>query len=455
VLHLSHTYAAGDWVAQGLEGGADGYLVQPTEPRVLLATIHSLLRARNAESRLRETNRRLQDVLAEREELLRREAEARKEAEQANVLKDQFLATLSHELRTPLNAIVGWTHVLRTASDDDALRERAIDVISRNSRLQARLIEEILDVSRIVSGKLALKLREVDWMAVLEAAVEAVRPAAEAKGLAVEVVIERVPMGVDGDPMRLQQVVTNLVGNAVKFSETGRIELRLGMDEGHVRLTVSDEGDGIPPEFLPHVFERFRQADSSPSRTQTGLGLGLTIVRHIVEMHGGSVRAENRGDRRGARFTVTLPLQPSRAPQAAAPARPAAARRVLAGGRVLVVDDDPDSLSLIETVLRRHEAQVALARSAAEARQALQAGPVDVVLCDIGMPGEHGLEFVQWLRAQPEHSGIRVLALTAYAGDADRERALSAGFDAYVTKPVEIDALVARVAEALGPAAPQ
>jgi signal transduction histidine kinase len=455
VLHLSHTYAAGDWVAQGLEGGADGYLIQPTEPRVLLATIHSLLRARTAETKLRETNRRLQDVLAEREELLRREAEARRDAEEANVLKDQFLATLSHELRTPLNAIVGWIHVLRTAPDDEALRGRAIDVIARNSRMQARLIEEILDVSRIVSGKLALNLREVDWMQVLEGAVEAVRPAAEAKGLQLELVAEHVPAGVEGDPVRLQQVVSNLLGNAVKFSGGGRVELRLGVDGEHVRLAVSDEGGGIPEAFLPHVFERFRQADSSASRTQPGLGLGLTIVRHIVEMHGGSVRAENRGDRRGARFTVLLPLRaaPVR-PAAAAPARASATRDALAGRQVLIVDDDEDGLTLVETVLARHQARVTRARSADEARAALLASPPDVIVCDIGMPGEHGLDFVQWVRQQPHLERLPVVALTAYAGEGDREKGLSAGFDAYVTKPVEVDALIVRLAEVLaaGPA---
>lgn len=453
VLHLSHTYAAGDWVALGLEGGADGYLIQPTEPRVLVATIRALLRARKAEMQLRETNRRLQEVLTERELLLRREAEARREAEDANALKDQFLATLSHELRTPLNAIVGWIHVLRTAGDDEALRDRAIEVITRNSRMQARLVEEILDVSRIVSGKLALSLRPVDWVQIVDAAVEAIRPAAEARGLRVEVVAERIPVAAEGDAVRLQQVVTNLLSNAVKFSQRGRIEVRLARHGSDVRLTVEDEGIGIEPDFMPHLFERFRQADPTPARTQPGLGLGLTIVRHIVELHGGTVAAENREGAQGARFIVHVPLRPAgtaaREDAASEDAAPAPERITLQGRRVLVVEDDPDSLDFITAVLLRESALVTSVRSAAEAREALARAGADLILCDIGMPGEHGLSFVHWLREQADVSWVPVVALTAYAGEADREKGLLAGFDAYVTKPFEPEALLLRLTAVL------
>jgi signal transduction histidine kinase len=451
VLHLSHTYGAGDKVAEGLDGGADGYLTQPAEPRVLLATIRALLRARTAETQLRTANRRLEEVLAEREDLLRREAEARQAAEEASALKDQFLATLSHELRTPLNAIIGWIHVLGTAGDDEAMRGRAIEVIGRNARQQARLIEEILDVSRIVSGKLSLAVRDLDWVQTVEAAVEAVRPGAEAKGLRVEVVLERVPAAAQGDPGRLQQVISNLLSNAVKFSERGRIEVRLGVEGSHVRLSVADEGVGMDSGFLPFAFERFRQEDASPSRTQPGLGLGLTIVRHLVERHGGTVAAESAGPGRGARFTVRVPLAVRREVEGPAEVETGREQRrgSVGGLSVLVVENDADGLNLIDTVLQREGARVALAASAAEARSALQAEVPDAILCDIGMPGEHGLDFAAWVRSQPAMDGVTLVALTAYASDDDRARGLAAGFDLYVTKPFDPEELLRSMAEVM------
>jgi signal transduction histidine kinase len=451
VLHLSHTYGAGDKVAEGLDGGADAYLTQPAEPRVLLATIRALLRARTAETQLRTANRRLEEVLAEREDLLRREADARRAAEEASALKDQFLATLSHELRTPLNAIIGWIHVLGTAADDETMRTRAIEVIGRNARQQARLIEEILDVSRIVSGKLSLAVRDLDWVQTVEAAVEAVRPAAEAKGLRVEVVLERVPAAAQGDPGRLQQVISNLLSNAVKFSERGRIELRLGIEGSHVRLSVADEGVGMDAGFLPFAFERFRQEDASPSRTQPGLGLGLTIVRHLVELHGGTVAAESAGPGRGARFTVRVPLAVRHEVEPAEVDTGREQRRGSVDGlSVLVVDNDADGLNLIDTVLKREGARVALAASAAEARAALQAEAPDAILCDIGMPGEHGLDFAAWVRSQRALDAVTLVALTAYASDDDRARGLAAGFDLYVTKPFDPEELLRSMAELMG-----
>jgi signal transduction histidine kinase len=454
VLHVSHTHAASEWVAQGLDGGADAYLIEPFEPPVLLATIRALLRARTAEMELRSANRRLEELLAEREELLRREADARRDAEEANALKDQFLATLSHELRTPLNAITGWIHVLRTTADDEALRARAIDVIARNARQQARLIEEILDVSRIVSGKLSLALRDVDWVQLVETAVETVRPAAEVKGLRVEVVLERVPVRAQGDPVRLQQVIANLLSNAVKFSERGRVEVRLGVEEGRAVLSVSDEGIGMPAEFLPQAFERFRQADAGPGRSQPGLGLGLTIVRHLVELHGGSVAAHSAGPGQGSRLVVRIPLSvpaPAFGAAAAAGRVEPPPRASVRGRRLLLVDNDSDSLQLVGTVLRREGAEVALAPSAAEAREAIRQHLPDLIVCDIGMPGEDGLEFVGWLRSNPATSRVTLVALTAYAGEGDRERGLAAGFDAYITKPFDPDELLRRLAELLSP----
>jgi len=562
VVHISYAHASSDSEAQGLDQGADGYLTEPVDPNVLLATLRSMLRARAAEMQLRASHRRLEEVLdsmseayvsldaegrvrevnaaglryfgstseslagrvfwdefpqargglmhrlclealadgqqrhaeipstvqgdrwfechlyprgdrveiygfdvterrrsaAEREELLRREADARRLAEQANVVKDQFLATLSHELRTPLNAIVGWTHLLRASPDDPALRERAVDVIARNSHVQVRLIDEILDVSRIVSGKLTLDEKVVDWRQVVEAAAEAARPAAEAKGLELEVVIEDAPVGAVGDPERLQQVAWNLLSNAIKFSESGRVEVRLGSHLDRLRLTVSDQGSGIDPDFLPQVFERFRQGDATASRTQGGLGLGLAIVRQLVEMHGGRVTAESPGRGRGSVFTVDLPLRPPLADVAAGPAAalpiaggvreaPAPSVGALNGRHILIVENDPDGQALLETVLRRQGARVSLAVSAAEARELITAETPEAIVCDIGMPGESGLSLVQWLRARRPR--VPALALTAYASEGDRARGLEAGFDAYLTKPFEPEDLLRRLAAAL------
>jgi CheY-like chemotaxis protein len=331
-----------------------------------------------------------------------------------------------------------------------------VEVIARNARQQARLIEEILDVSRIVSGKLSLTVRDIDWVQLVESAVEAVRPAAEVKGLRLEVVLERLPARGQGDTVRLQQVIANLLSNAVKFSERGRVEVRLGTEEGHALLSVADEGIGMDPGFLPHAFERFRQADGGPGRSQPGLGLGLTIVRHLVELHGGSVSAHSAGPGLGSRMSVRIPLSPP------APARGAASaaaddaagpplRHGVHGRRVLVIDNDADSLQLIGTLLRREGGEVALAASAAEARRAIGENAPDAILCDIGMPGEDGLEFVGWLRANAVTARVPLVALTAYAAEGDRERGLAAGFDAYVTKPFDPDDLLRRLADLLAP----
>ena len=460
VLHLSGTYGASDYVAQGLDGGADGYLTHPADPRVLLATIRALLRARTAEAELRAANVRLEEALSElrraeadRGALLTREAAARRSAEEANALKDQFLATLSHELRTPLNAILGWTHVLRTTPEDAQIRERAVEVIARNAHRQARMIEEILDVSRIGSGTLSLSVKELDWVGMVETAVESVRPQAAGRGLDLDVVVATEPGPAEGDAERLQQVVWNLLTNAVKFSERGRIELRLDADAERVTLTIRDQGIGIDPAFLPHVFERFRQADSTPARSQAGLGLGLTSVRHIVEAHGGTISAHSDGTGLGSRFTVSIPRRVPRGPRAdllpELPAEPAAGEPSLRGRRVLVVENDTDSRELLETVLVQRGICVTAVASAAEARAVLEGVQPDAILCDVGMPGEDGLVFVQWLRSQPGgRRRIPVVALTAYAADGDRDKGLAAGFDVYLTKPLDLPELVTRLVAA-------
>jgi signal transduction histidine kinase len=293
VLHVSATYVTDSYKVTGLEGGADAYLTEPVDPPVLVATIHALLRMRRAE--------------AARDELLVRERAARAEAEAASRAKDDFLAMVSHELRAPLSAILGWTRMLRTSRLEPDAAARALETIERNVHQQTQLINDLLDVSRIVSGKIALDTQDVNVAGIVHASVESMRPTAAANGVAVDADIPRAPAVIRGDAGRLQQVVANLLSNAVKFTPAGgrvSVAVRAGDD---VRLVVTDTGCGITPEFLPHVFDRFRQADTTPARSRGGLGLGLAIVRHLVELHGGRIRAESEGTGRGATFTVDLP----------------------------------------------------------------------------------------------------------------------------------------------------
>jgi signal transduction histidine kinase/CheY-like chemotaxis protein len=383
---------------------------------------------------------------------------------EADEAKDRFLATVSHELRTPLHAILGWTNVLRTRRGDETMFIRALETIERNARMQAGLIEDLLDVSRMVTGKLTLDIQPVDLASVIEAALDVVRPAAEAKGLRLESRLDA-PVGrVAGDPARLQQVVSNLLVNAVKFSATGgRVEVRLQALGPDVQVTVSDTGQGIAPDFLPYVFERLRQADATSTRAQTGLGLGLAIVRHLVELHGGTVRADSPGEGQGATFTVTLPLAPDlgtggepevaergrwEATGSAAKAGPGS----LDGVRVLVVDDERDARDFLALVLQRAGASVIAAGSAAEALRVLESDKVDVLLADVAMPGEDGYALIRKVRAlsREQRRCIPAAAVTAYAGVADHDRALSEGFDRHVVKPVAPDDLVALVASLAG-----
>jgi PAS domain S-box-containing protein len=402
-------------------------------------------RARAEDALRRETDSRHQEELA-------REQQARRAAEGDARMRDEFMATLSHELRTPLSAIVGWAHLLRTGNLEPADRARAVETIDRSAKSQAQLISDILDVSSIVTGKLRLTTGPVPLRPVVDAAVETVRPVADAKGVRIETDLSGAGR-VMGDANRLQQVVWNLLSNAVKFTPAGRaVRLRAWEAEGQSVVEVRDEGRGIRPEFLPHVFERFRQAEEGNERSQGSLGLGLAIVRHLVELHGGSVQADSAGEGQGAAFTVRLPLlaEAADAEQREAEADAAVAEPSLRGVRVLVVDDDDDVRGMMETVLSERGAQVTSAASAGEALDSVAREAPDVLLSDLAMPEMDGYALLRELRSRPEAPRIPAAALTAYARAEDRRQALLAGFQMHVAKPIEPDELVAVVASLAG-----
>jgi len=378
----------------------------------------------------------------ERARLLAAERTARAQAEQASRAKDEFLAIVSHELRTPLNAILGWTHMLRGGGLDDAKRGRALEVIERNATAQQKLIEDILDVSRITSGKLQIHSSPVSLAAAVQTACEAVRLAADAKSIEIAVKAADGMPSVMGDPGRLQQVVWNLLSNAVKFTPRGgTVFVDVGMDGAWASICVRDSGQGISEDFLPYIFERFRQGDTGTNRSHGGLGLGLSIVRHLVEIHGGSVGAKSDGPGKGATFTVRLPLE--RVGKVAPDARPedtsaSNAFISLEGIRVLVVDDDRDTRELIVEMLRERRAEAAAVSSMTEGLRSISAFRPHVIVSDIGMPTDDGYAFVERLRSLDASEGGRIpaIALTAFAAPQDRERALEAGFNAYMAKPV-------------------
>jgi len=418
------------------------------------------------------------------------EQAARQQAEVANRMKDEFLATLSHELRTPLNSILGWAKLLRTRTFDEATTHRALETIERNAQAQAQLIEDMLDVSRIVTGKLSFNLHPVNLIPILETVVDGVRPAAEAKSLTLEYVLDetwQAPPGaateadppplclVKGDPHRLQQVIWNLLSNAIKFTpDGGRVNVRLergeekdeedGGDRGDlesafawVRMVVSDTGIGISPDFLPYVFDRFRQADATTTRSHSGLGLGLAIVKQLVSLHGGQVEVASAGPNQGTTFTVSLPLV-ANIPPNLEPALMANKVEVasscprLNGLRVLVVDDEPDARELLMMALEQFGAQVKAVDSAAVALNLLEQQPPDILVSDIGMPQEDGYALIQRLRSRSPESGgaIPAIALTAYAANEDSTRLLAAGFQAHLTKPFEPEQLAQVVASLTG-----
>jgi PAS domain S-box-containing protein len=399
---------------------------------------------------------RRKQVEEKQAELLRREHEARTEAEAANRTKDEFLATLSHELRTPLTAMLGWTWMLRSRELDQETYNHALETIERNVRAQAQLIEDLLDVSRIITGKLRLEVRPAELVPVIEAALDTARPAAGAKAIQLQVELDPTASHILCDPARMQQVVWNLLSNAVKFTPRGgQVKVSLKRLAAHVEIGVSDTGPGINQDFLPHVFDRFRQADSSTTRMHGGLGLGLAIVRHLVELHGGTVSVKSKGEDTGTSFIVSLPLMTvstetsgralpdiEKHPQLDCPPS-------LEGVRVLVVDDEADARDLLLTTLRECEAQVTAVASASEALDVVKRSPPDVIVSDIGMPVADGYEFIQKVRLLESENGgqhIPAIALTAYASEGARASALKAGFQKHLAKPIEPSKLIETIA---------
>jgi signal transduction histidine kinase/ActR/RegA family two-component response regulator len=392
----------------------------------------------------------------QRAQLLESEQAARSEAERASRLKDEFVATLSHELRTPLSAILGWAHILREpAIEPDQIRA-GVEVIERNARAQAQIIEDLLDMSRIIAGQIRLDVQQVDLADVVESALGTVRPAAEAKGIRLHTIIDPKIGAVRGDPQRLQQIVWNLLSNAIKFTpKDGRVEVSIARVNSHVEIAVADTGQGIRPEFLPHVFDRFRQADGSTTRRHSGLGLGLSIVKQLVELHGGTIRAKSAGADQGATFTVELPRMPVHAeeserahPQTPAPVSFAHEPMSLTGLRVLVVDDEPDAREIVRRLLAGHGAVPECAASAIEALAAFRKMRPDVIISDIGMPEKDGYELIKDIREMEKSLGgtTPAVALTAFARSADRTRAMLAGYQMHLAKPVEPAELIATVA---------
>ncbi len=386
---------------------------------------------------------------------------ARDEAQAANRAKDEFLAVISHELRTPLTPVLGWARMLRGGQLDAAGVVRAGDVIERNVRAQAKLIEDLLDVSRIISGKQRLEVSPVDLLQVIEAVVETLQLAADAKGVRIETVLDKRANSVAGDPARLQQIIWNLLSNAIKFTPKGGLaQIELRRVASHVEIAVSDTGEGIAPEFLPHVFDRFRQGDSTSTRTYGGLGLGLAIVRHLVELHGGQVHAASPGRGQGSTFTVQLPISvfpavaaQEQRPRPATDARPPTASTPnLKGLRILVVDDEPDTLEALRLLLEQRGAKVHTAISAARALEDLEAWRPEVLVSDIGMPREDGYDLIRNVRALGPDRGGRVpaVALTAYAREEDRAQILAAGFQVHIRKPAEPTELLAAIARLVG-----
>jgi len=434
---------------------------RPVRTSTLLSLLRSGLRARVRQYQVRAHLAQQEQAREAIRAAMESERAARGEAERAGRTKDDFLATLGHELRTPLNAVLGWTHVLRRSNGLPPDLVNGLSVIERNARAQARIIEDLLDMSSIISGKVRLNLRPLELAAVISATVESLGPALEAKGLRLEVKLDPAAAALQGDPHRLQQVLWNLLSNAIKFSgRNGRIAVVLSQRDSHLQVEVVDHGEGIDPAFLPLVFDRFRQADPSSTRRHGGLGLGLSIVKQLVELHGGSISATSAGKGKGATFRVSLPTPAAAdrplAPSTATPPKGADAAGTLAandrratgldGLKVLVVDDESDARALIARLLRDCNASVATAGSAPEAMSALMQQAPDVLISDIGMPEEDGLALIRRIRTLPSPWGsVPAIALTAYARVEDRINAIHAGYQLHLAKPVEPVELVAMV----------
>jgi PAS domain S-box-containing protein len=399
----------------------------------------------------------------ERDEMLEAERSARMAAQRATRIKDEFLATLSHELRTPLSAILGWTQVLlREGQHAEPLRQRrALEVIDRNARAQVQLIDDLLDLNRITTGKIRLQLQQVSVVAVVEAAVETARPAADAKGIRLKAILEHVQAAVNADPARLQQVIWNLLANAVKFTpKGGQVQVLLRRVNSHIEVSVSDTGIGIPASFLPHVFERFSQRDGSTTRAYGGLGLGLAISKQLVELHGGTLRVTSQGEGLGATFFLELPVSIVQLaeedvhrvhPSAETEPEDLQALPRLDGIHAFVIDDEPDGREILEQILRDHGAEVTGFGSAADALSALKMTKPTVLISDIGMPEMDGYQFMRALRAiEPRVGRVPALALTAFARAEDRKRSLQAGYQGHLAKPFDVGELVLLIADLVG-----
>ena len=401
---------------------------------------------------------RFAEEIAARTALAIENAQAYQEMESANRLKDEFLATLSHELRTPLNAVMGYARLLKGGAITGEKTRQALDIIDRNAASLAQIVEDVLDVSRIISGKTRLEVQPIDLSALLHDAIASVTPAIEAKGLRLQLLFDSQVGPVSGDPDRLHQVIWNLLSNATKFTPRGgRIQLRLERVNSHVEIVVSDTGIGIPESFLPHIFERFRQAEGGTTRRHGGLGLGLAIARHLTEMHGGTIEAASDGEGKGSTFRVTLPLLIVHAdphlgsrrehPHAASPSTPALEAADLAGITVLAVDDDVDALRLLSDILEAAGASVTTVSSAESALEKLQSERPMVLVSDLGMPGMDGFELIKQVRqlSDPELRAIPAAALTAYARSNDRAKSMRSGFEMHLAKPIEPAELIAAV----------
>ncbi len=453
VLHLSASLVSGTAKAQGLDGGADGYLIRPVEPVELIATVNALLRTKRVEAELRASQERLREALDTAQR-------ARAEAEQAGRMKDEFLANLSHELRTPLNAILGWATILASdAPPEPADLRDGLETIRRNARAQTRIIEDLLDMSRIIGGKVRLDVRPTDLAAVVREATDTVRPAADAKGVAIDVRVDPALGPIGADPDRIQQVLWNLLSNAIKFTPRGgQVGVAVRHLQSHLDLTVTDTGQGIPAAFLPYVFDRFRQVDGSTTRRHGGLGLGLAISKQLVELHGGTIGVNSPGEGQGTTFRVTLPLTPVAsdpsppAQPGRAPAAPTDAAADLTGIRILVIDDEPDAREMVRRVLEGCGATVTTADSADDAVGLARAEPFEALVSDIGLPGEDGYSLIRRVRGllPAENATVPALALTAYARQADAVRSIAAGYQGHLTKPVEPTTLIAAVAALVG-----
>ncbi|HEU4768366.1 MAG TPA: ATP-binding protein, partial [Pyrinomonadaceae bacterium] len=445
---------------EGLGAGADDYLIKPFSARELMARVEAHI---HLQRERKQSEEKLQ-------QLMTLEQKARASAELANRVKDEFLAMLSHELRTPLNAIVGWTHLLKSGTLGEKDRARGIDVIDRNATAQRAIIDELLDVSRIITGKLKLELTPFDPAVVIDTAVDAIRPAALAKNIEVVTSIERYRGLVVGEAVRLQQVIWNLLSNAVKFTpKGGRVEVELKVTGEHFEIVIGDTGEGIEPDFLPYIFDRFSQADTSSRRKHGGLGVGLSIVRSLVELHGGEVSAASDGDGKGATFTIRLPIMGLSDIHERGGVAPLMESRwkqkdhfevlpeddlnlnLLSGLRVLAVDDQQDTRELIMLALMRYGADVRVADSAAAALNTIAEWQPHVIVSDIGLPEMDGYDLMRTLRER-EGDGKRIpsIALTGYAGAVDESKALNAGYELHFSKPINLSELATAIAQLAG-----